>query len=357
MKTHGPRWGILGGMGILMAVAVAWAAAAGQAAAAPAPEEAAKEPAEAPRAFLGVILNPLTKDLKAEAKVASGAAVTNVLAGSPAAKAGLEPNDVITEIDGMAVLSPEELVERLHAHKPGDKITVTWSRGGKMRKATATLAAAPYVRTMPMEVRPPQEGPSEAFLGIVLAPLTKEMMDIAGTKQGVLIDSVTDLSPAAKAGLLPGDVITAVDGKAMNTPEELIACIRGHQPGDAVRVTYWRMGKRLEADVPLGERPRTFIKRLEPGEPLPPGEMREYLKRLRPEMEERLREWREEFGEKEAGPPELPEEARPHGPRPSYDVGKDIGRILQRLDEIEDRLDEIEDRLDEIEGQGAPGEE
>jgi S1-C subfamily serine protease len=86
--------------------------------------------------FLGVALDPNS--------ATGGASLAGVEPGSPAAKAGLVAGDVITSIDGKAVDSPDALSAITHAHKPGDKVSVSWTdQSGRGRKATLTLAAGP----------------------------------------------------------------------------------------------------------------------------------------------------------------------------------------------------------------------
>ncbi|MFZ9641073.1 MAG: PDZ domain-containing protein, partial [Candidatus Nanopelagicaceae bacterium] len=58
-------------------------------------------------------------------------------------------------------------------------------------------------------------------------------------------------SPAAKAGLQPGDVITALDGSAINSSDELIVAIRSKNVGDSVKLSIDRSGKKLTIKVVL----------------------------------------------------------------------------------------------------------
>ena len=73
--------------------------------------------------------------------------------------------------------------------------------------------------------------PGEAFsfrmnergrLGVSIQPLEGQLAEYFGTSKGVLVNSVDKDSPAAKAGLKAGDVVTAVNGKAVSEPSELI---------------------------------------------------------------------------------------------------------------------------------------
>jgi putative serine protease PepD len=72
---------------------------------------------------------------------------------------------------------------------------------------------------------------------------------------GAQVGSVTSGSPAADAGLKAGDVITAIDGKAIGSADELTAAISAHQPNDKVTLTIDRNGTTKTVDVTLGVRP------------------------------------------------------------------------------------------------------
>ena len=77
----------------------------------------------------------------------------------------------------------------------------------------------------------------------------------APTRSGAVIGSVTADSPAAKAGLKAGDVITALDGNAITKADELTAAVTAHAPNEKVTVTVTRNGKSQQIDVTLGVRP------------------------------------------------------------------------------------------------------
>ncbi|MFB8083975.1 S1C family serine protease [Streptomyces sp. NPDC055992] len=77
------------------------------------------------------------------AKVGSSAQGTSpVTADGPADKAGVEPEDVITEVDGERVHSGEELIVKIRSHRPGDRLELTVTRGGKDLSITLTLGSA-----------------------------------------------------------------------------------------------------------------------------------------------------------------------------------------------------------------------
>jgi putative serine protease PepD len=89
---------------------------------------------KAEHAFLGVVLDDSTEN---------GAHVAQVRGGGPAAAAGLRAGDVITEVDGEKVGSSDELRSAINAHKPGDKVSLTYLRNGQTHTAEVTLASRP----------------------------------------------------------------------------------------------------------------------------------------------------------------------------------------------------------------------
>lgn len=89
-----------------------------------------------PGAVSGVFLGVATQDA---AGGASGAQITNVVAGSPADQAGLKTGDVVTAVDGSPVTSAAQLAARIRAHQPGDQVTLTYTRSGASAQATVKL--------------------------------------------------------------------------------------------------------------------------------------------------------------------------------------------------------------------------
>jgi len=90
--------------------------------------------ATSPRAYLGVT---------SQAVDGTGATVVEVGPGTPAAAAGLVAGDVITALDNQPVTDPDGLSSVIGAKKPGDRITVTYQRGGTRRTAQVTLGTRP----------------------------------------------------------------------------------------------------------------------------------------------------------------------------------------------------------------------
>ena len=86
-------------------------------------------------AYLGIQVSDATST--------AGAKVDTVVSGAPADKAGLKAGDVITAIDGKAITNADALTASVNTYKPGDKVTVTVSRGGSTKSITVTLGSRP----------------------------------------------------------------------------------------------------------------------------------------------------------------------------------------------------------------------
>lgn len=151
-------------------------------------------------------------------------------------------------------------------HRPGDTADRVDADGlvkvaAFAREAVRYLAerAEPLTRPAPTALSPAAAAPARANDGPVAPPAGRRvtlgtMPDFAFAGPGVKVAAVTPDSPAAAAGIRPGDVITALDGQAVNTLAEYAAALRGRQPGDTVTVTLRRDGAELTVAVTLAAR-------------------------------------------------------------------------------------------------------
>jgi putative serine protease PepD len=90
--------------------------------------------------------------------------------------------------------------------------------------------------------------PAHAYLGLSTAP---------ASGGGAQVAEATPGGPAADAGLAAGDVVTEIDGDAINDPDDVVEAIEDHEPGDRVSVTVTRGGAERTVDVTLGQRPQS----------------------------------------------------------------------------------------------------
>ena len=153
------------------------------------------------RGWLGVSLQPVTPNLAKSFGKDKGALVSDVTLGSPAAKAGLKAGDIVTSVNGKPVEDPNDLARVVGFAQPGARANLTVWRDGKEQPIAVTLGQMPDERTT-------------TRLGLEVQPLTPELaqrLGIAAKDGGVVVTNIDDGSPAAEAGLKPGDVVKEID--------------------------------------------------------------------------------------------------------------------------------------------------
>lgn len=100
-------------------------------------------PQQEATAWFGVLSDPADATLKAHLGLNEGVVLGYVAKGSPAAEAGFARHDILTEIDGRAIASQDDLREEIQSHKPGDKVKVAMVRKGKPEVREVTLGERP----------------------------------------------------------------------------------------------------------------------------------------------------------------------------------------------------------------------
>ena len=200
------------------------------------------------RGRLGVMIQRVDQDL-ADAfglKNSQGALVARVDADSPAAKAGIEAGDIILSLNGQAVNASDELPARVAAIKPGEKATLQVWRKGETRTVEATIAA---FETDDAGNQTAAAEPGKAGrLGVAVRPMNPAEQQRSDVK-GVVVQEAN--GAAARAGLAAGDLILAVNGKDVTSPDELRAAISA--AGRTAALLIERNGQRLFVPVQLGE--------------------------------------------------------------------------------------------------------
>ncbi len=219
--------------------------------------------------YLGVRLTEVNADRANALKLGEprGVEVTKVEEDSPAENAGLRAGDVLLTYNGENVLGAQQFVRLVQETPQGRKIKIQFWRDGKTQTATLTTAAP---RPQPLLIAPGLEGldmpdfrnfsipdiPNpllvwkSSMLGIECEPVDSQLAQYFGVKQGVLVRSVEKNSPAEKAGLKAGDVVTAVGERSVATPHDLISFTRTQRrPGKTVPVALVRNHKELTLSI------------------------------------------------------------------------------------------------------------
>src|SRR5262245_29176741 len=197
------------------------------------------------RSYLGVSIQPLTQDLAkgfglSEAK---GALVASVTEDSPAMKAGIKAGDVIVEYDGRKVGSSDELPKLVAVTPTGREVPVVVMRDGKTLRLQAKVAALEEP-----DQKIAGEADEKGKLGVAVEPVTPANAKQLGLKDGtsgVVVRRVEDGSPAANAGIQPGDVILEVDRQPVKDVASLKSLVDKHAKGTPMVVLLHRESSTL----------------------------------------------------------------------------------------------------------------
>jgi len=182
---------------------------------------------------------------------AKGAIVNNVVdAQGPAAKAGIQANDIIVEINGRQIASDQDLIAKVASIPVGQTAQVVYLReiGSKFERRTTSVVigerplrtSSPFSRTQPSatEKSKVKEVPTSdrPLLGLTLSELTPQIATERNLKdvRGLFIKDIDPNGLASDAGLRGGMVIQRVNRVPVTTLADFEKAINALKPGDAV---------------------------------------------------------------------------------------------------------------------------
>ncbi len=291
--------------------------------------------------WLGVTTQEITTELREGLDYrGSGVLVNRVASDSPAERAGVRKGDVIVSINSRAIDSPEELVDVVRSARVGQSVSVTVVRDGSRRSLTARLAARPEsiedprvapapAPRAPRAPRAPSTPRTYKFewngdefelpdgagmvlrsmgrgrLGVQIQDLNADLADALGVPdgKGVLVTEVLEDTPAKRAGLKAGDVITQVADRTIADVDDLHRALEDQE--GRVSITVMRRGVKRTVEPELEAKPPvTRIRRGDGPRVLRiPDIRRQVVRELnegdveRGDLEAQLRELREELRE------------------------------------------------------------
>ena len=200
---------------------------------------------EVNRGFLGVLPQVLTPELATQFGTDAGALVAEVTPDSAAAKAGLQPGDVITAVNGSPIRDPRELLLTVSQLAPGTQVQIQFRRDGGVRTASTTLAERPD-QAIAGTSRAQEGGSDEGVLdGVAVSDITPQVrsrLQIPERIEGAVITQVDPESPSAEQGLRPGDVILELDRQPVKNAEDAVS-LSEQIEGPKVVVRIWRDGQ------------------------------------------------------------------------------------------------------------------
>jgi serine protease Do len=240
---------------------------------------------------IGIGIRDLEDD---QARTSTGAVVTGVREDSPAEKAGIKEGDVIVEFDGEKVRSARQLSRLVAETVPGRQVQAVVQRDGRRVDLQVTPEAGmawlggpgihrqfefggapgfkfegPVIGDLLEKELGDDDGdldtlvvrPGRARLGVGIQPLTPQLAEYFGTKDGVLVATVEPDSPAAKAGLKAGDVITAVGETSVSSPSDLSRAVRRADEGAKLSIGYTRDKKSATTTATIESRSREQVRK------------------------------------------------------------------------------------------------
>ena len=197
------------------------------------------------RAWLGVKGDTVSSDMARSLGLdrPQGLMVTDVYAGGPGARAGIEQGDVITAIDGAEVNDQGGLNFRVGTRSPNDTVAVTVLRDGRTRTLNARVS------TLPGDADPGQgsvvgQGALAGLQGVALNPALADRLGGDPFTSGVVVTALQRNSIPARIGLRPNDLVVQIDGRAVTTVAALGRAQRGSE------LTIVRNGRRLTGRLP-----------------------------------------------------------------------------------------------------------
>lgn len=170
---------------------------------------------------------------------ARGALVQSVEPGKPAAQAGLQAGDVITEIDGKPIHNNRELIDYISYLPVGSSVNVGVIRNGQRKTFTAKTSQRPVEGDTADDNTPAEAGPTRNKLGMSvdeLTPKLRQMYSIDDTLRGVVVTSVKDVSAAGDANISEGDVISEVQGEKISSVDQFRTAVDRLKSGQYARM-------------------------------------------------------------------------------------------------------------------------
>ncbi len=197
--------------------------------------------------LLGVTVQDLNQQLADSfgLKRVDGALVSNVSPDSAAAAAGLKSGDVITEVDGQPVVRSGSLSSLIGMSAPGEHVKLKVWRDGSERTVEAKLGGA---GADAKQLADASGSVDKGQLGLSLRPLTKDERREAKIDGGLVVEDVD--GPAARAGIVAGDVLLAINGKPVQSIDQVKSVMAGKPKSVALLVQ--RDGEKIFVPVRVG---------------------------------------------------------------------------------------------------------
>ena len=195
------------------------------------------------RGWLGVTIQNVDRTLAESFGLdrPQGALVAQVGDDSPAEAAGIEPGDIIVNVDGSDIEVSADLPHVVGLIAPDTKVNMVVIRDGEPTRLRVRIGSLDADEPMRLSTFAPEPGKLET-LGMTIEAASEAVLDRAGLRGGVLVTDVENNSVAAEAGIAPGDVITMFGRRAISSLSDMEAVLETVEPGGSVRLRVSRQG-------------------------------------------------------------------------------------------------------------------
>ncbi len=209
--------------------------------------------------------------------------VSEVFKDSEAERIGIKAGDIINQIDGQKISSPSDIINAMKGSKAGDTRELVILRDGAKKTFTATLKPFKTGKNAMLitdsdgdeihvnVLREPGQGKEMKFitagdsntpfdtkggyLGVSVKEISDQLKSYFQVTSGVLIEEIAKDSPAEKSGLKAGDVISKLNDRKIEDPQDLVRSVNYFNPEEKVKIHYVRKGDTKSLDVVLGKKP------------------------------------------------------------------------------------------------------
>jgi serine protease Do len=173
--------------------------------------------------WLGAYIGNLAQDLAADMKLegVNGAFVSNIFKDSPADKAGLQPGDYVTALNGITIDNANQLLQMVGNLRPGERARFELIRSGTPMTLTARIVA----RGEESEI---SKQANRVWPGLYITDVNQDIrksLELPNSKDGVVVAAVEQGSASAVAGLRQGDVIESVNGRGVKNVADFYSVI------------------------------------------------------------------------------------------------------------------------------------
>jgi len=195
------------------------------------------------RGLLGVIVGPVSREMAEALKLKRpvGALVNDVNSDSAAERAGIQPGDVILEIDGEAIEISSDLPPLVGSNPPGTQVELLVSRDGNELTFDVTLGALDGDEHVAQLASSDESSQSNA-LGIDVESISNDRRQALGDPEGGVLISKIESDAAYRAGLRRGDVVLMINRDKVDDVDSFSAIVETLPEGKAIALRIMRQG-------------------------------------------------------------------------------------------------------------------